>query len=277
MTPEGSAPERGVSWADVRGGPIAYEEVGTGRGFLWGHGLTSSRAEEDTTGLLGRWPFPVDAVRRVRYDARGHGSSPGPVDPAQYRWEALALDQLALADALGIETYVAAGASMGCATALHAAVLAPDRIEALVVVIPPTAWERRPAQRALYEAGADLIERDGLQAFAEASALAPPPMLFANLGLDWGEQSRRRALALDAATLPSVLRGAAASDLPSVDAVAALSMPVLVLAWAGDPTHPVATAERLGELLPQAEVVVAEDLRAVLSWPQRVVQFVAAH
>lgn len=260
----------------VRGGPLAYEEVGAGRAFLWGHGLTASRAEEDTTGLLGTWPFPPDEVRRVRYDARGHGASPGPADPAAYRWDELARDQLGLADALGIATYVAAGASMGCATALHAAVLAPERVEALVLVIAPSAWASRPGQRALYEAGADLVEQEGLAAFAEVSAQAPAPMLFANLGLDWGEQARRRALALDEATLPSVLRGAAASDLPPEAAVAAIDMPALILAWTGDASHPVATAERLDALLPRSELVVAEDLRAVLSWPERVISFVAA-
>lgn len=261
---------------EVRCGPLAYDEVGAGRGFLWGHGLSSSRAEEDTTGLLGAWRFPPDEVRRVRYDARGHGGSPGPADPAAYRWDELARDQLALADALGVERYVAAGASMGCATALHAAVLAPERVAALVLAIPPTAWDTRPAQRALYEAGADLIDVEGLAAFAEVSAQAPAPMLFANLGLDWGEQARRRALALDEATLPSVLRGAAASDLPPEAAVAAIDVPALILAWTGDASHPVPTAERLDALLPRSELVVAEDLRAVLSWPERVISFVAA-
>lgn len=261
---------------DVRGGSLAYDEVGTGRGFLWGHGLSSCRAEEDTSGLLGAWPFPTDQVRRVRYDARGHGQSPGPADPAAFRWDELARDQLALADALGIETYVAAGASMGAATALHAAVVAPERVQALVLTVPPTAWASRPAQRVLYEAGATLVEEEGLDVFAEASALAPPPKLFAGLGLDWGAQARRRALALDALSLPSMLRGAATSDLPDPDAVAAITVPVLILAWTGDDTHPVSTAERLAELLPHADLHVADDLRAILTWPERVVSFVAA-
>lgn len=260
----------------VRGGPLAYDEVGSGRAVLWGHGLSSSRAEEDATGLLGAWPFATDEVRRVRYDARGHGRSPGPADPAAYRWDELALDQLALADALGIDRYVAAGASMGCATALHAAVLAPERVEALVLAIPPTAWDTRPAQRALYEAGAGLIDAEGLAAFAEVSAAAPPPKLFAGLGLDWGAQARERALALDAMTFPSVLRGAAASDLPALEAVAAITVPTLILAWTGDETHPVSTAERLAELLPHAALEVADDLRSILRWSQRVVDFVAA-
>lgn len=262
--------------AEVRGGPLAYDEVGSGRAVLWGHGLTSSRAEEDTSGLLGTWPFPEDAVRRVRYDARGHGASPGPADPSAYRWDELARDQLALADALGIDTFVAGGASMGCATALFAAVQAPERVEALLLVIPPTAWAGRPAQRALYEAGADLIEAEGLEAFAEAAAVAPPPTLFAGLGLDWGEQARRRAMAHDPVSLPSVLRGAAASDLPPPEAVAAIDAPALILAWTGDDTHPVSTAERLAELLPNAELHIADDLRSILGWSKLVVNFVAA-
>lgn len=87
-----------------------------------------------------------------------------------------------------------------------------------------------------------------------------------------------RDAAYVAARAMSGARAAGDGDaIPAVEQVAALSMPALVLAWTGDPTHPVATADGLGELLPQAEVVVAEDLRAVLSWPQRVVQFVAAY
>ncbi|MCB1015792.1 MAG: hypothetical protein KDB10_11835, partial [Acidimicrobiales bacterium] len=77
-------------------------------------------------------------------------------------------------------------------------------------------------------------------------------------------------------TLPSVLRGAAASDLPDPDVLAGVDAPALVLAWTGDDTHPVSTAERLADLLPRADLVVAEDLRDVLSWPERVVAFVDA-
>jgi hypothetical protein len=75
--------------------------------------------------------------------------------------------------------------------------------------------------------------------------------------------------------LPSVLRGAAASDLPSPEDVAALAHPALVLAWAGDPGHPESTAERLAELLPAAELHVATRIREVLGWPARVAAFLA--
>ena len=63
------------------------------------------------------------------------------------------------------------------------------------------------------------------------------------------------------------------SDLPDPEAVATLPMPVLVLAWDGDPVHPGATAERLAELLPQAEVVVAASPKEVFGWTDRVIAF----
>jgi pimeloyl-ACP methyl ester carboxylesterase len=75
--------------------------------------------------------------------------------------------------------------------------------------------------------------------------------------------------------LPSVLRGAAASDLPAPEDIATLVQPALVLAWAGDPGHPESTAERLAELIPHAELHVAQRIRDVLGWPATVAGFLA--
>jgi hypothetical protein len=76
--------------------------------------------------------------------------------------------------------------------------------------------------------------------------------------------------------LPTVLRGAAASDLPEPEALRSLDVPAVVLAWAGDDGHPVATAEVLAEALPRATLEVAEDLATVLAWPERVAGLLAA-
>jgi 3-oxoadipate enol-lactonase len=72
---------------------------------------------------------------------------------------------------------------------------------------------------------------------------------------------------LDPEVLPAVFRGVGPSDLPPRDALRALDIPTLVLAWDGDPVHPRSTAEELGRLLPQVEVHVADDLGGVLGWP----------
>ena len=156
---------------------------------------------------------------------------------------------------------------MGCATVLHAALRAPDRFDRLVLVIPPTAWETRAAQAELYEGSAAFVEERGKAAWMEVAAEAPRPDVFADL------PPFPFTADIPEPLLPHVLRGAAASDLPPPDSVAGLEQPALVLAWAGDPGHPVSTAERLVDLLPTAELHVATRVRDVLGWPERVASF----
>ena len=73
--------------------------------------------------------------------------------------------------------------------------------------------------------------------------------------------------------LPTVLRGAAATDLPPLDVLAALDQPTLVLAWEGDPGHPVSTATALAGALVRAELSVAPTLAEVTHWPAMVSDF----
>ena len=260
---------------DVRGGAIVVDDPGPGGvPLLWAHGLTSSRDHEDITGLFG-WRAR-GGMRVIRYDARGHGDSPGTTDPADYTWPVLADDLLALMDGLGLARGAVGGASMGCATALYATVAAPDRIDRLVLVIPPTAWETRAAQREVYLAAAQLVEDRGPAAMAEQMRRQPPVGAF---GAD-GERRRDEGLAryaeLDGTLLATILRGAAASDLPPVDELRRIRQPALVLAWSGDGGHPTSTAERLAEVLPAAELHVADDLATIARWPDLVSDFVTA-
>jgi len=46
-----------------------------------------------------------------------------------------------------------------------------------------------------------------------------------------------------------------------------------VLAWDTDPGHPVSTAERLVELLPDAELHVATNVDEIRAWPQMTADF----
>ncbi len=75
--------------------------------------------------------------------------------------------------------------------------------------------------------------------------------------------------------VPTVLRGAGRSDLPEPESLRQVALPVLILAWQGDPAHPVTTAERLAELIPHAQLSVADSLEQVRGWNQRVVRFLA--
>jgi 3-oxoadipate enol-lactonase len=264
------APTAAGNRAEVRGARLAYETSGSGPRLIWGHGLSMNRVSDAALGALdwGRVPASV-----VRYDARGHGESESTPDLDGYSWEELGRDQLALADTLGIGEYIAGGASMGCGTALHAAVLAPDRVQSLVLVIPPTGWESRAAQAEQWEVSAALVEREGVEALIAARATIEPPDPFR------GDEDRRRRQAAatrawDPRRLAHVLRGAARANLPERDAVAGITVPALILAWTGDPVHPESTARQLSGLLRHSELHVASTAAEVGSWTDRVAEFV---
>jgi pimeloyl-ACP methyl ester carboxylesterase len=247
--------------------------------FVWGHGLTSSMAVEDAAGVFDVWRDLGDGCHVVRYDARGHGTADGPDDPAAYRWPQLARDRLALMDELGIDRAVLAGASMGAASALWATVLAPERVRALVLVIPPTAWSTRPAQSRQYRLGATILSAPlGDRAFLAAARVGPKPAILRDELAPLADHLVDGMAAIPRTRLAAILRGAADSDLPAPDELADAvgDRPVLVLAWDTDAGHPVSTTEALAAALAHAEVHVATEPADVLRWPQHVATFVAA-
>jgi 3-oxoadipate enol-lactonase len=251
----------------VRGVDIAVADTGSGLPFLWGHGLAGSMEQEDEYRFI-NWVRLARKYRVIRWDARGHGQSTGAPVPDDYRWHNLAQDLLALADALGVERFVAGGASMGAATALHAATMAPARVIAIVLVLAPTAWESRDAQADLYRATAVLVERLGLDAYLEQMSSFPGPEILGDFADRYPPPPH-----VSEQLYPSVCRGAAASDFPTQDAVRGLRMPALVLPWVTDPGHPLSTSERLVELLPDVQVHVAHELGDVATWTDRIDAF----
>jgi 3-oxoadipate enol-lactonase len=244
----------------VRGVDVAVSDAGEGLTFLWSHGFASNRAQDERSGMLD-WGRLASRHRIVRWDARGHGESDGTSEPEEYRWENLGFDLLGLAHALAVERFVAGGVSMGAAVALHAATRAPERIVGLVLVLPPTAYETRKAQADDYLIGAALVEREGIDRYVEHMNAQPLPAIVREVAAGYSFTP-----AVPRRFLPAVLRGAAASDLPEPEAVRAFDAPVLILAWDTDPGHPLATAARLLELLPDAELHVARHLYDVAAW-----------
>ncbi len=261
-----------MSIIEVRGAALEYERTGSGRTLVWGHGLTMSRAADDAAPTIDWSRVPADLVR---YDARGHGESTTTSELAGYGWDALAQDQLALTAALGIDRYISGGASMGCATALHAAVAAPERIEALILMIPPTGWETRAAQAEQYAKGADVVEHKGVDLMISARrAIAPPDP---HVG-DETYQDRRDAVlyAWDTGRLATALRGAAGADLPSRESIAEITVPTMILAWTGDPGHPQSTADELHSLIKDSTLSLASTKDELDSWSSRIAAFVAS-
>ena len=251
---------------------LAWEVHGDGGpAIVWGHGLTGSRQAENDSGLFDFAPAAVAAGwRYVRYDARGHGRSPKPHSGVAYQWDCLAADMLAVADAAEAETFCAGGASMGAASALYAALAIPQRVDSLVLAIPPTAWETRAGQSDLYRSMAAIVEQRGVERLLTAMEQEPPRTMF-------GEEGKARTIrnveAMDCTALPYVFRGAGVSDLPDPAELRELAVPALILCWSGDDGHPVSTGERLEELLPNATLHVAVSPEDVSTWPSRVGDF----
>lgn len=118
-----------------------------------------------------------------------------------------------------------------------------------MLAIPPTAWETRAAQRDLYLKSAGFLSAKGMDDVAQ----------------------------MDADVLATVLRGAAVSDLPSREELAAaIRCPALILAWEDDPGHPLSTAADLLAIIPGAELVVASSYEQAAAWPNVVSSFLAS-
>ncbi|MEY2477501.1 MAG: 3-oxoadipate enol-lactonase, partial [Actinomycetota bacterium] len=252
---------------------LAVETSGPADGtpFVWAHGMTSSMAADDDTGVFA-WSS-LDGIRLVRYDAPGHGRSPIGASAEDHRWDRLAVDMFAVADKAGFSTFVAGGASMGAATTLHAAVQGPDVVEAMVLVIPPTAWETRAAQAGVYQFAMNIVEEQGIEALIELEKQMPGSGPLADPAIR--ERFQQHLLDMAPRALARIFEGAIASDLPPREVIARLQQPTLILAWTDDPGHPVSTAEALHDLLPNSALHIAESLDEVRSdWPTQLQSWV---
>ncbi|HEY0248760.1 MAG TPA: alpha/beta fold hydrolase [Gryllotalpicola sp.] len=268
---DAAAPERHLT--EVRGARLSWTESGDGPTVVWAHGMTSSGWGQERSGMFDWSPVSAAGHRLIRYDARGHGASTGTSDATDYTWPELAQDLLAfLATVAPGQQVDGMGSSMGTATLLHAALAEPGRFRRLVLTSAPTAWQTRAAQSGIYLSLAELIETQGLAAFEQLMAAqdAPTPAPFD--GLDPAAMATPE---VSEALLPTVLRGAAQTDLPPVDALASLRMPVLLLPWSDDPGHPVATSQILLDTLPDARLQLGTSLAELRGWGRVAAEFVA--
>ncbi len=248
---------------------------GDGVPFIWGHGLTMNMAVEEALDIF-RWQDVQTAARVIRYDARGHGQSEATCVPEDYVWSNLARDMLQIANVLGAVSFIAGGQSMGCATAINAALLKPEQVKALVLANPPTAWETRPPQCEQYRRSAEIAATLGPGKLASAMKRVPtglfPAYVVASIEDRLGAVYENLS-SFDRQVLVNVYQGAALSDLPPREDITHLQLPILILAWEHDKVHPVASAYDLHALLPQSELCIAGDMSEVSLWPARIKGF----
>jgi len=140
--------------------PRLHVEVdGEGPPIVLGHGFGGSARNfrAQARGLASRF-------RVVRFDARGHGRSEAPADPAAYRPEAFVADVARVLDHVRAETAVVGGLSMGAGIALRFARAHSQRTRALVLASFPAGRGVAGSFKAVAEDFAATIEREGLEA-----------------------------------------------------------------------------------------------------------------
>lgn len=251
---------------DLPGGRTRVQIRGEGPALIWTHSMLHAIDVEDHT-PIGPLLDGIDGYRVIRYDTRGHGgSAPGP-DDAAHATHALGAELISLADALGIERFVAGGASMGCATTMHAAVMAPQRIERLVLLIPPTAWATRPAQQTLYRGTKEILCEGGKAPFMMMFQQA---MRLRSLvpGFEPASETLLQTLTeWDSEALALVFGGNAGSDMPAREALEPLQIPAMIVSVDGDRSHPVSSAEGLQACLRNSVLTKLDRLDASVIAP----------
>ena len=244
-------------------GPIelAVAEAGVGgRPLLLVHGFTG--AKEDFTD----WLEPLAALgwHVVIPDQRGHGDSPKPAHDGAYSFDVFAEDLLGLLDALGFASVVALGHSMGGMVVQTAALRAPERFGALVLMdtshralkgVDPGVVELGvalaldegmasvlAAQAAFAGPGAPAHERvvatkPGYTAFNDRKLLAVAPPMYAAM--------------LQAITDP-------VSPIDRLEGLRTLTVPALVMVGEQDAPF-LGPSRRMAEALSHGELVVLPD------------------
>jgi pimeloyl-ACP methyl ester carboxylesterase len=244
-------------FARINGYRLRYRLEGEGPLAVFGHGLMGSIEQiDDNHGALAALH---ERVRLLTYDARGHGQSEGPREPGGYTWETLGRDMSALVSHLGDERAIVGGGSMGAATALWMALEQPEKVRALVLVMPPPLGHhslREEAERqavTMLDMLAAAVENYGLEKTVELARMMPG--FAAN-----AEDAERRAqwlLAQNPLALSYAVRGLLQAPFHDPECYRQVRVPTLVICHEGDGLHPARAGELLRSRIADCELHVA--------------------
>lgn len=241
----------------VDGLHLNVEQAGTGSPLVLLHGFTGSAAG---------WAEHVEVFARshatVAVDLLGHGLSDAPDDPARYGIGYATEDVLSVLDILEVQRAGMLGYSMGGRVAISLAVVAPQRLSALILesASPGIRDGGARRERARQDAGmAAAIEQDGIEPFVSRWERLP---LFASQAA-LPERARRdlRALRLqnNPTGLANSLRGLGQGVQPPVhEYLQQIRVPTLLIAGGLDPAY-CEMGEEMRALIPRARLEIVSQ------------------
>lgn len=147
---------------------LYYEVHGRGPAILLTHGYSATSQ---------MWAGQVEALSKdhtlITWDMRGHGRSDSPDDPALYSEPATVADMAALLDAIGTETAIVGGLSLGGYMSLAFNRVHPERVEALLIIDTGPGYKNDEARAGWNKNAlrtAERYETDGLKPLEAGSA-----------------------------------------------------------------------------------------------------------
>jgi len=255
----GLAMSNETSVVSSQGLSLAIDVFGQGDALLFAHSLGSCRHQARR--LLA--PLGSD-FQVILFDQRGHCGSTPVTDSSLYDPRRMASDIGAVLDHLGVEQAIVAGESMGAATALLFAIAEPKRVKHLLQIAPTAADQRNPSCEMIM-ALADFAAEYGLQAAADAVALAAmgsgiPRTAAQMITSVWKHHQLDSFVAANRTVPPWVL-------FDNLTPLAALRMPIGIFAWGGDPSRPLSLARRLASAARRGHLETVDSLAALAADP----------
>ena len=255
---------QGSRVADTRCGPIEYQVAGEGIPLLMIHGSGGGHDQ----GMAWAQPLLQHGVRVIAMSRFGYLRTPRPADASP---EAQADAHVCLLDTLGIRKAAVAGVSAGGPSALQTALRHPDRVSALVLVVPITYKPGTMADSAppvsdtedallLRLLGSDLLFWLGLHGARDLlirHVLATPPALVAAAT----EKERARVNDMAERILPVSTRAAGLRDDTRLGkslgpyALASIRVPTLVVSARDDGFGTYAGAQYTASRIPGARFI----------------------
>lgn len=206
----------------------------------------------------------AQGYRVVLLDLLGHGRSDKPPHASLHRMDSYARQVVALLDELGVERAVVGGVSLGADVALQVAVLAPRRVQGLVIEMP--VLERATPAAAMVFVPLLLAmhyTRPVLRMLTSLVGRMPRP------GIDLVDGLLNVA-SVDPDAAAAVLHGMLLGPIaPTVDERAAIGVPTLVIGHRADLLHPFTDAEHLAAQLPAGQLLAARSMAELRTLPQR--------
>lgn len=217
------------------------------------------------TGCAESWahvePALASRFKLIMPDLLGHGRTGSPADASRYRMERCVEDLIAILDRLGVDRTNLLGYSMGGRVALAAAIHHPERVASLMLESASpglAAIEERQTRTASDNNLADLIEREGIEAFV--ARWERIPLFSSQERLPEAVRARLRSQRLlnNPAGLANSLRGLGTGvQTPLWDRIGELRMPCLIMAGELDAKF-VDIARRMAAAISGARLAIIE-------------------